>query len=368
MSRPATESKYKRVGQNLYRYNEVGYYALFKLNGKQIRRSLETSDLALAKRRLRRLRDDLDQINPSLSQRTMEQHRVIFESLLSGAASTLANKRRNIAKLVDTWPRSNPSQIGKITQTQVLLWLKPHREKLSPASLNSLITDIRAFFAQAVADKVIVNSPAAGLVYSKRRDIISKTPSWTEFLAIVADIRCQASNGHGAGESADAVELAGTLGLGQAELSRICRRDIDLERGTIRLVRVKSGVGFTIPIFPAALPIIERRLAALPRAAGTRLVGQRDFKRAMEGACRRLGFDHFSPRSLRRMHITAALRRGIDAPTIAKWQGHQDGGKLVLKTYQAELSEEHSQLMAEKMRPAASPTSEKIVQFKKASP
>ena len=42
-----------RVGENLYRVKETGgYYALVKRNRKQIRRSLKTTDKALAKRRL----------------------------------------------------------------------------------------------------------------------------------------------------------------------------------------------------------------------------------------------------------------------------------------------------------------------------
>jgi hypothetical protein len=28
-----------------------------------------------------------------------------------------------------------------------------------------------------------------------------------------------------------------------------------------------------------------------------------------------------------------AYRAGVDVKTIAKWQGHQDGGKLIMDTY-----------------------------------
>jgi hypothetical protein len=39
------------------------------------------------------------------------------------------------------------------------------------------------------------------------------------------------------------------------------------------------------------------------------------------------------PRSLRRMFITRAIEKGVDVKTIALWQGHKDGGKLILDTY-----------------------------------
>ena len=43
---------FKRVSENLYKVIETGgYYALVKRGGKQIRRSLKTTDKALARRR-----------------------------------------------------------------------------------------------------------------------------------------------------------------------------------------------------------------------------------------------------------------------------------------------------------------------------
>ncbi len=42
----------KRIGECLYRHHAGTYYALVKVIGKQIKRSLKTSDLTLAKRRV----------------------------------------------------------------------------------------------------------------------------------------------------------------------------------------------------------------------------------------------------------------------------------------------------------------------------
>jgi hypothetical protein len=33
------------------------------------------------------------------------------------------------------------------------------------------------------------------------------------------------------------------------------------------------------------------------------------------------------------MFITRAIERGVDVKVIAEWQGHKDGGKLILQTY-----------------------------------
>ncbi len=48
------------------------------------------------------------------------------------------------------------------------------------------------------------------------------------------------------------------------------------------------------------------------------------------------------------MFITRAIERGIDAKVIAQWQGHRDGGKLILDTY-SHVNPLHSQRMAKLM-------------------
>jgi hypothetical protein len=50
-------SQFNRVGECLYRIHAGGYYALIKVGGKQIKRSLRTHDQALAKRRRKELRE-----------------------------------------------------------------------------------------------------------------------------------------------------------------------------------------------------------------------------------------------------------------------------------------------------------------------
>ena len=74
-----------------------------------------------------------------------------------------------------------------------------------------------------------------------------------------------------------------------------------------------------------------------------------DAKKALAGACRRLGYPPFSQRSLRRLFITRAIEKGVDVKVIAEWQGHKDGGKLILDTY-SHVNRAHSQRMAQLMR------------------
>jgi integrase len=197
----------------------------------------------------------------------------------------------------------------------------------------------------AVRDKIISDSAAAHLKYIKREKPIRLTPTWEQFKAIVADVRAQVFNAD-ARESADFLEFLGLAGLGQAEASSLTRADVDLDAGRIITFRHKTSTGFAVPIFPQLRPLLQRLCA--DKADGERIFQIANAKHALTNACKRLGFSPFSQRSLRRMFITRAIELGVDVKVIAEWQGHKDGGKLILDTY-SHVNRIHSQRMAQLM-------------------
>jgi integrase len=175
---------------------------------------------------------------------------------------------------------------------------------------------------------------------------IRKTPTFAEFKAIVVDIRAQRFSAD-AQDSADFVEFIGLAGLGQAEASALKVNDIDWERSTITTFRHKTKSGFSIPLYPQVRPLLERLVA---EKEGSENVFQiKDAKRAIAAACRRLKLPPYSHRSFRRLFITRAIELGVDVKVIAEWQGHKDGGKLILDTY-SHVNRVHSQRMAQLMR------------------
>jgi integrase len=358
----ATESDWKRIGPCLVRYKAGKYYALVKRRGKQIRYCLKTTDLELARRRLTDYLADLQKLDLEIGRLTLDGLKERFYATLSGSESTIYKTRLAIDNMIDGWPVDAPRTLDRIKTAHCKTWLAK-LQHLANATVNDRITAARDFFAMAVDLGAIVRNPMDGIKYRKRVKPIRNTPSEEQFRAIVADIRAQKVNRHGQDDSADFVELAGVLGLGQAELSGIRRQDIDLEAGIIRVFRRKTQQQFTVPIFPDARNIIERRLADMPDAPEARLLPQDNCRKALASACRRLKFQRFEPRSLRRYHITRSLRAGIDAPTVASWQGHQDGGELVLRTYQAEVSLAHSLKMAAMLGPKP----ENVVEMPKAA-
>ena len=343
------ENQWKKIGPCLYRYVPSGvYYALIKFRGKQIRRTLETKDLALARRKVQDLRRDLELTDPELAHRTLEAQAERFMPTLSGTPSTLKKAKRYVNDLLTGWPKNSPRVIAKIRKGDCEQWLASLGH-LSASSINAYITCASKFFAVAVNDGVIAHSPMAGIKYRRRGKPTRLTPTAEQFEAMVSDIRSQPFNGHGSDETADYIALSGLLGLGQAELAAIQRQHIDLAAGTIKVFRRKTQQAFTIPIYPQARLIIEKRMTAMPPNPEVRLLPFDSCKKAMEGVCKRLKLPHFEPRSLRRYFITQALRRGVDVPTVAQWQGHRDGGKLILATYADEVRLDHSLRMSKLM-------------------
>jgi integrase len=150
-------------------------------------------------------------------------------------------------------------------------------------------------------------------------------------------------------KSADLIEFYGLSGLGNAESANLIVDDVDFAKNTVQVLRVKTGQGFLIPIYPQLLPLLTRLHAEAISRGDKKLFQVKEAETALENACRRLGFPHFTPRSLRRMFITRALELGIDVKVVAELQGHRDGGKLILQTY-SHVNRPHLESMAQRLK------------------
>jgi integrase len=115
---------------------------------------------------------------------------------------------------------------------------------------------------------------------------------------------------------------------------------VDFRRQQIRAFRHKTLAGFPVPIFPQLRPLLEKRYAMARGVNGskvpppsTKVFSISNPKKAIEAACKRLNFPDYTSRAFRRVFITLAIERGVDVKVVAQWQGHRDGGKLILDTY-----------------------------------
>jgi integrase len=339
---PWTKSK----GSGLYRYNPTGqYFARVRFRGKLIRKKLDTDDYELAKRKLADFKRDLERTDANKGNASFAKVLDDYERTLGGSDSTKEKKRAVIEKLKQTWFGVHTLPARTIKHSQAKSWMEKHYGEKSASHYNSALTVVRDAFELAVNDKIIVESPAKGLKYEKRAKPIRTTPTFEQFNRIVADIRGQRFNAD-AEQSGDFVEFLGLAGLGQAEASSLTRADVDFEADRIITFRHKTSTGFAIPIFPQVRPLLEKLCKG--KAHNERLFSINESRKALANSCKRLGFPWFTHRSLRRMFITRAIELGVDVKVIAEWQGHRDGGKLILQTY-SHVRPEHSQRMAQLM-------------------
>jgi integrase len=337
-------STFQKVGECLYRYSSNGvYYARIKASGKEIRRSLSTTDRDLAKRNLAKLKDEQRQIDRSKSKITLAElcDRYI-QTVQHQKAKTVERKKHIVARIKIDWPGGANVQVSKVKPSDVQLWLAKY--KFGAPARNLHLACVKAVFDMARGDRIITHSPAATIKSSKREKLIRKTPSFEEFKAIVESIREQRFSDT-AEESADFVEFLGLAGLGTAEAAALTWSDIDWQRNTITTFRHKTATGFAIPIYPQVRPLLERRFSANNGASNENVFRVKDAKKAIASACKRLKLPAYSHRSFRRTFITRAIEKGIDVKAIAQWQGHRDGGKLILDTY-SHVNPVHSQRMA----------------------
>src|SRR5215475_11921892 len=65
---------FEKVGECLYRYSSNGvYYARIRVDGKEIKRSLETTDRAIAQRKLAHFKNEQRQIDRSQGKLTLAE-------------------------------------------------------------------------------------------------------------------------------------------------------------------------------------------------------------------------------------------------------------------------------------------------------
>ncbi len=247
-----TKKLWSKVGgsktSGLYRYEPSGmYFARLRFRSTLVRRKLDTTDFAIAKRKLSDFRRDLERTDATKGNMSFAAVLDDYSATLTGAQSTLEDKRVIVAKLKATSFGCDTLPLRSLRASQVEAWLSKHHSGKSASHYNSALSVIRAALDMAVRDRILTENPVAHLKYRKRATPIRLTPSFEQFNQIVENIRSQPFIPDKE-QSSDFVEFLGLAGLGQAEAAAIKRSDVDLDAGRIIVFRHKTDQGFVIPI------------------------------------------------------------------------------------------------------------------------
>jgi len=114
----------QKVGECLYRYSSNGvYYARIKTGGKEIRRSLKTTDRDLAKRRFKSLKEQQSQIARSKSRITLAELCDIYLRTVQHQKLTTVEQKTLIVERIKThFPTGSNIQVSRIKPTDIKLY------------------------------------------------------------------------------------------------------------------------------------------------------------------------------------------------------------------------------------------------------
>jgi integrase len=347
--------KFKKIKTvpNLYRREVSGvYYLLVKRNGRQFRRSLKTTDFALAKRRLREFEGKASRLAGSQANKQLR-----FEEL---AERWLANVRpdlkpssysRRVVAIKALTPFFREEIVTKIGAKHIEEWKIKRAACVSAQTANIEAETLRLIFRYAQDHlRLLIENPAESIKRRKVRSAERLIPSKDDFRALVAELR----NGHkSTGEAGNFVEFLAYSGTRQAEAAAVCWRDVNFDLGLLTITGgvdgTKNHQHRTIPLFPPLRRLLEQMKAAqAPASGGTKLFGIASAHLQIQRACKRLGLAQYGHHSMRHFFCSNCIESGVDFLTLSRWVGHSDGGVLIGKTY-GHLRQEHSVAMAKRV-------------------
>jgi len=348
----STSQKLQKVGQCLYRSDQTNvYYAILKRQGRQIKKSLRTTDAAMAKRKLRELEGKVARLSPTESGKALFM--VVAKQWLVGAGVSLKHAS---ARRLEVVVRSLNKYFGKmivrnITETSVMEWGADRSKKCAARTFNTERATLSRILDTAIRQGVILDNPVTELKRIKPSKPQIVIPTKDQFKTLILAMRNSRIDAH---NSANLCEFLGLSGCRLAEATAILWQDIDFTAETFVVTGgefgPKNGEARTVPLFPTLKQFLIALRDSLPSppAPSDRLFPINNARTPMANACKKEKLSAFTHHDLRHFFCSNAIELGIDFKVIAAWLGHKDGGVLVARTY-GHLRDEHSSNMAKKM-------------------
>jgi integrase len=344
----------KRVGECLYRNGHGTYFALIKVGGKQIKRSLKTSDLSVAKRRLGEFRGRAARLHGK------EKRNILFDELASAWLTSIKPglkakswDRRRVA-VVGLTPFFKGMPVRCIGFEEIDEWRQRRGSKLSARTHNIERETLKLILKYAVDRGILLDNHAEKFERRTEPKPIVRFPTQRGFNTLMLALN-SAPKAVASGAAA-MVEFLAYSGMRVGEAREVKFRDIDfsaLPKGSVLItggsIGTKNHEQRVIPLFPNLRKVVERLLQkANGNTSDSKIFGIQSPRGAMNNAFQRISVEPFSVHALRHYFVSNAIECGINFQVISEWVGHRDGGKLVAKRY-GHLRPEFSASMAERM-------------------
>jgi integrase len=344
--------RFRKVAPNLYRDAAGRYYLLVKRGGKQFRRSLKTTDVALAKRRLREFQNQAGRLTTDGTNSSIRFNELAERWLAAKRPDLKASSAgRRATALKALGPYFNGRLVRAIGAKEVEAWKINRGPSISARTWNIEVETLKQVFVYARETlRIILDNPVDGLKRKKEPKAGIVIPSQEQFRALVNELR----SGHrSTGEAADLVEFLAYSGCRVAEARSVRWQDINKKLGTVLItggeLGTKNHEARVIPLFaPLARLIQSMRTRKRFDSHEAPLFRISSATLQIVRACKRLGLPRFGHHTMRHFFCSNAIEAGCDFKVIAGWVGHKDGGVLVAMTY-GHLRHEHSAAMAKRI-------------------
>jgi integrase len=370
---PKTRNHQKLVhaGDCLYRSSRTDvYYAIFERDGRQVKRSLKTTDTELAKRRrddqrvkVERLTSDSAKHLP-FAEYDKEKPTELIGGLakrwieIAGGTMEPSSRDRMLGVIRNLHQHMGGLTVRNVTLRTLEHWATARRDTCSARTFNYELETLRRILGYGEEHGILMENPARKIKRCKPHKKPVTIPTKDQFRKMLDAMR--ENSGH---DSADLSEMLAYSGCRKSEVVGDVKyskppmlwRDVDLELKVFTITRSKNHEPRTVPLFPAMEAFLRELIVRRPASAkpDDRIIPIDSAKKAIESASKKLGLPQYGHHTLRHFFCSNAIEAGIDFKVIAGWLGHKDGGVLVARTY-GHLRNEHSAAMAKRMSWGAS--------------
>jgi integrase len=251
----------KRVGENLYVNDHGTYFAWFSVAGKQIKRSLKTTDKTLARRRLAELREKGARLHGG------EQRNIHFDELVKMWLESIRNEVkestyvRRIVCLNQITPFFKGASVRSIGIQQIEKWKIARSGVIAPRTFNKELETLNHVLRYARDVKgLLLENPAEKIRNHKADAAVVQIPGKEQFCALVAELRKEPQAVRSG--AADFVEFLGYSGLRLGEAIAVMWCDVNFELATLLVTGGEEGTknheARSLPLFPPLRSLLER--------------------------------------------------------------------------------------------------------------
>jgi len=343
LKKNSPDQTFDKVGENLYRHRtSKTYYALLKRGGKQFRRSLKTTDRALAARRLADLRRLVG--NLSVSDDSHTDFAEIAKNWLQTVRHTLkpASILRRETCIKNLRPFFKGQTIRNVKPSHCDTWLQGRGRDIAPSTFAHELGTMKLIFNFAVERGLLLDSPAKHIKRKPFERTEIHVPSRDQFQKLIAAMRDAAATQGKGRDAANFVELLAYSGCRQAEANSLRWLHVNFESETITVNGTKTDSSKrTIPMTSALRNLLDRMKDNGQPQPTDLIAAIKDAKTCLHSTCRKLGFPIFTHHDFRHFFATTCIESGVDIPTVSRWLGHKDGGALAMRVY-GHLCQDHS--------------------------